>query len=281
MGLLMAASLVLFSQTAWSKAPQKSEFDRLIKDSENLSLIQDRAQACAVLIRAVKSGKFDNETAAKLLEKNKKLARLFYTDQGFQSFLTGQSFFDQGKYKEALEHFRESIDSEKNNLSLLLGQIDSYLKLKNTSAAGQVSLEAEALSPFDPDVVSAKVQVLEARENWEPLFAVHLSKIPQPKRAETFKSFGVAALKLGKMVEAEKLFLDALALDRDYPEPHYWLGVMKEKEMGKSEFSQYKTRCAQLKLEDQASAKAAQKKYSKENDLCGFLEEVKKALLIP
>src|SRR4051812_9677357 len=78
---------------------------KAIREAENLSLIQNRAQACVVLSRALL--KADKKDQSVLKEKLSLLAKYFYTDKGFQAYVVGKDLFKKMKFSDALEKFTE------------------------------------------------------------------------------------------------------------------------------------------------------------------------------
>lgn len=107
-------------------------------------------------------------------------------------FLLGNIAFEQGRTREAIEHFRAAGDAgaEIPELPVRLGF--AWLKLRRWRDAGQAFESAIAIDPHNPLA-------------WQGL--------------------GVSQLRRREVEEAAHSLLTAIGYRHDAPQPHYWLGV--------------------------------------------------------
>jgi len=262
-----------------SNSRRTADVERLIKDAENLSLIQDRVQACSLLVRAQKSMNLNAGEAGRLRDKLGKLSRIFYSETSFQSYLAALALLDQNKPKEALDRLGEAAEAEHGNLDVVVAIARAQLKFKNFSAALKAVQEGRALSPHDIPLLQLKLQAQVGLEAWEDaLETAVLLGVLDDKSAQTLKDRGLALFKLGRKNEAEKYLSEAADTEKEFPEPHYWLALAKEKADPKPYFEKYIAQCQKLTPEDPSKLLAMRKKFERENELCIQVDEAKRRL---
>jgi tetratricopeptide (TPR) repeat protein len=237
---------------------------RAIRESENLSLLKDRLQACTVLNRTIK--KSNPQEAPLLREKLTQLAKYFYTDKGFQDYLLGKELFEKQKYADAVEKLAEADELEKGNVDVLHYLGLSQLWLKKLTLADAVVKRALIINPFDIEILRDQLSISCSLENWDEALKTgqSLNKDFSDTTALTLYFFGLANIQLGSKEDGEKLMNEALAKDSNLPEPYFYLGGTK-----------FETKYFEL-----CSVKAP-RVIERDPNSCIHLDEARKAMVAP
>ena len=233
--LFLGAAFFCASTLAADKpAKPTSLVDRAIKEAESLSLVQDRMMASQVLLRNIR--KLSKAEAKPLKEKLMTLSRYFYTDRGFQAYLSGKDFFEKKKYPDAVDKLTEADDLEKSNVDVLHLLTLSNLKLQKYEAAETTAARAAQVCPVDLELVRDQLATFVGGEKWvEAQKIVDLLTTDfEDGSAQTLKDRGLVTLKLEAKgedpdlakEEARRLFEKAHQRDPKFPEALYWLASL-------------------------------------------------------
>ncbi len=216
---------------------------KVIKEAENLTLLQDRELACATLFKAYK--KADPKDAAELKEKLFYFAKYYYTDKGFQAFLSGKEFLDKQKYQEAVEKLSDADELEKNNTEVMHHLSIAYLWVKKTKEAMDEATKSLQINPLDIELLKDKLAAEVATENWSQaiLTADELIKERSDSSFLTYYFRGLSYLKNDKKNEARQNFEMALSKEKKYAEIYYWLSSLYEPALAKNLMTKYDEIC--------------------------------------
>lgn len=202
--------------------------DRVIREAESLSLIHNRSQASAVLLRALNKAR--PPEAGVLRDKLFQLTRFFYSDKGLQAYQVGLEFFAQEKFFDAIEKFAESDEFEKGNIDVLHNLALSQYMTKKLDAAESTIQKGLQLCPLDRELHRDMLAVLVAQEKWSEALkkADQLAQEFNDNSGQTLKERGLALYKLSQKTEAKKALEIALKQAPQHPEIYYWLSQIKD-----------------------------------------------------
>ncbi|MDZ4677253.1 MAG: hypothetical protein SGI74_07045 [Oligoflexia bacterium] len=251
-----------------SSANSAMPLQRILREAENLSLNHDRILASNVLQRNLK--KASTADTPVLREKLLQLSKLFYTDEGFRAHLSGKELFAQQKYADALEKFQEADELEKGNTDVLHMLIISQVQLKKTALALVEHKRAIQMCPIDIELQKDYLMILVAQEKWKEAIeqADLLAKEYNDTSTQTQKDRGHALYELTLKHDAKKAFEGAVHKDPRFPEPYYYLSLIKEKIEAQKLLTKYVNLC-----KDKSSMK-----YERELNLCSKQLEAEKRL---
>ncbi len=203
---------------------------KIIKEAERLTVIENRTMACNVLYRNLKKA---NKTAfAQLKEKLLALSRYFYSDKGYENYLLGKDLLEKQKYNDAAEKLAEANDLEKDNVEVLHLLSLAQLGMQKTNLASATSKRALQVCPIDSELMKDELSILSLEEKWSDVVKLSdvLIKEYGDGSAQTFKDRGLALYNLDRKPDSKKNMEQALAKDQSFPESYYWLGIIREKE---------------------------------------------------
>lgn len=188
--------LLFFSFSTWAADPASIALEQ----AQSLATKKNRAQACAVLRRAVE---LNVKSRVRLVEQVNLISKVFFTDKGQKAFEAGQaSFFDNPDL--ALTQYRQSLELEDDNILVLTSMAKVHLAKQDCEAATSLLQRARELNPYlgEPallelrslicakklEPVREKMKSLPSLDKWEENFVQYLSAQEsllqgQPKRA--------------------------------------------------------------------------------------------------
>jgi tetratricopeptide (TPR) repeat protein len=272
MVMVFFSTLVFFNASAAglkkSHGTVTAGVSKVVKEAENLSLMHDRTLACGLLVRTLKKSTPDESKILK--DKINSLARVFYTERGFQSYLSAKEAFNKGRFAEASEKLTEVDEAERSNIDVLFVLALAQMGSRNFAGADQTVQRALVVNPFATEFNRLALSVEVGKESWATAQKLgdDLLASGQDKTPQTQVLVGVAKLKLQLIDDARRLFLDALKQDSNYPETHYWIAQVVELK----EREKFLARYAELCKNKEAL------RYEKEVEICSHSEEVEKQL---
>lgn len=229
----------------------KSMTKRAIKEAENLTLLQDRLQACTGLFKAYKKAAKEDQLTIK--ERLFYFSKNFYTEKGFNLYLSGKELFEAAKYKEAAEKFAEADELEKHNIEVSHFLALAWLWQKKFKLATEANTQGLLINPLDDELVRDKLALDIAEENWETALETlgtleHLIGGSAALSGQDiyFKALTLSNLK--KKEEAKNLLLGTINKDKMYPESHLLLHELIADKMDKKHVMKYVELCKSKKL---------------------------------
>lgn len=234
----------------------------LITKAQNLSLQKDRLQATKILSRATLKEK--GPSRKELIEALRELAEVFYSDKGQQTFELGRSLDDSAP-SNAVDRYNEALALEPSNTSVLKALSRAYIGLNLCDKGLESANQGLAINPFDDELILLKAQNAVCLNKTEysklVLDLAELMKTNLRIHADFLKA--KALLAEGKLPAAEAQIDKTLATDPKFPEGHYYLGLLKQKN-GKDateQFQKYVSLCSDMSSEKK-------RKYRPEPKLC-------------
>jgi tetratricopeptide (TPR) repeat protein len=254
-------------------AESSNSVTRIIREAENLSSEQDRAGAANLILRQLKKTSAPKE-ARVLKEKLQFFTRYFYSEKGFQSYLVGKELFEKKNYRDALDKFSEADELEKDNVDVLHFMALTQLALGRADMAEGANKRALQMIPFDPELTRNLLAIQVAQEKWTEAVKTSdtLIKEHADGEAQSLKDRGLALLKVELKADARKYLELALAKDKAFPEPYYWLADLKEAAKETAETRKLLTKYVEL-CKDKVNLK-----YIREPNACIHLPEAEKKL---
>ena len=195
----------------------------LVQKAQNLTLQHDRLQASQVLIRGIQREPKGSAAHKELMKTLDELTSVFYTERAQGAFVAGESLA-QAKPREAIESFLEALRLEDGNLAVLKAVARLHLVLNECDKADGYVRSAEGLSPFSPEVILLRVQVLGCAKNSDgleaKLAAAHTDLEPVMKYVRVIEIKDLARRKEYKKAKTVLAGWEALA--PGYPEVSFW-----------------------------------------------------------
>lgn len=216
---------------------------RAIKEAENLTLIQDRYLACNTLYKAYK--KADEKEKKLLKEQLFYFSKNFYTEKGFQIYLSGKEQFEKDKYQEAVENLSDAEMLEKSNTDVLYYLTLSYLWLKKYDEAYKTIQKALSINPLDVEIYKNKAAVEFAEEKWaEVILTIEQQNKDFSAPGSLMHYFKVVATtKKEKTEQAIKTIETAIAKNKKYPEFYYQLSELLDGNKKEEVLKKYNELC--------------------------------------
>lgn len=224
-GVGILSTLLIFSVCSFVLAEGPPSVKKVLKEAENLTLLQDRLSACNTIYKAMK--KSSGASAKQLRERLFYFAKYFYTDKGFQNHLLGKELLAKDKFAEAAEKFAEADILEKGNTEVLHLLVLAQLWMKKPKLALETVERAIQTNPADEELLKDKLAVLAALEDWEKALELAQEMTKHGDNSGQTAYFkGLAQLKLGKTDDAKISLDQALNRDKKYAETYYWLSQL-------------------------------------------------------
>ena len=266
--LIIFALSFLLAQNSWSN--QKETYKDLISKSQNLSLQQDRLQACQVLIRALQKEAKSTPGYFELKASLESLSTLFYTDQAQAIFSQGESLFD-AKTKEAIEKYQEALKLEEGNVAILRALARAQLRTDDCRGAESTIKMAEAYDNGSAELYLLKLQGYQCRKDEMSLGDAIEGRLSEHESVEKYlKVFSVETNFLKKDLKKAKSLLNAWeSQSPDYPEVHFWKWKISSAQglVDKASGQKYLQLC-------KAMTPRKRKMFNLDVDLCKAIDEV-------
>lgn len=269
-GMLARFTLIVFvTACAFANAAIES-WSVAIREAQKSALAKNRKEATAKLIDAIKNEKPNSRPRARLLESLKTISEMFFSDKGQRLYETGQSSFFEST-DTALLRYREALEVEDSNLTILVAIARTQLSKKDCGSASTTLRMASQINPYSEAVqfLQSRVFLCEAL----PKEAVALLRAVPMDDPVVIVALASAHLQNGLPREGRALLQKALAKDGSYPEAHYWFwrANATQPAVADEHGRKYLALCKNLALK-------TRQKYLKEPHLCGQTQEVEDAL---
>jgi predicted Zn-dependent protease len=241
-----------------------------IQEAQKLALAKNRKAATAKLIEAIKIEKPASRARARLLESLKNISEMFFSDKGQRLYETGQSSYFESA-DTALLRYKEALDVEDSNLTVLTAMARAQLSKKDCASADATLKIAAQINPY-----SEAVHLLEGKtllcQNL-PKDAIAVLRADPSDDPVTSVTLASALWQNGSVRESVALLQRTLGKDGAFPEVHYWLWKASEAqaEVAEQHGGKYVALCKNLALK-------TRQKYLKEPRLCGQTQEVEDAI---
>ncbi len=166
------------------------------------------------------------EQAQKNLEKVEKRKQSSAEIQAL--FDAGLKLAAQGKYEDAIAQFQKALEKDPEQANIMGNMADSYFKLGKNAEAVELFQKAIAIKPDDAalytnlGVVLSKIPGKNAES--QEAFKKAASLNPAAS-AQNFYNIGATLVNNGKNQEAADAFRQAIAVDANFAEAYYQLGM--------------------------------------------------------
>lgn len=238
--------------------------------AQKQALNRDRKGATSKLIEAIKQEKQNQQNKRNLQLALKEISETFFTDKGQRLFETGQAaLYDNADL--AISKFRQSLDVEDGNISVLLGMARGQLMKKDCAATEATLKQASQINPFDENLKPLRAKALLCLNRLDE--ALELAKTENPDDAMALTTYAAIYLQNGSKKDFQSLIQKAIAKDGLFPEAHYWLWKTAgdSAEQAEVQGQKYIALCKNLNFR-------MRQKYFNEPRLCGQTQEVQDAL---
>ncbi|MBK9293727.1 MAG: hypothetical protein IPM57_04665 [Oligoflexia bacterium] len=224
---------------------------RAVKEAENLTLIQDRAQACSTLLKAYT--KTANKAYKKIFkEKLFYFASNFYSEKGFQLYLRGKEHFAKKNYSEAIDSFNEADAYEKSNTEILNFLTLSYLGAGKFSEAQSAIKTVKTINPLSAAHHINQSRLYYAQEEWGQLLEALEAQQKEGFKATQEQAFFklVAQVKALKADAALKQLEAGLSRFKKYPDIYYFISEYLTGEKKDNAIKEYNQLCKKQNLRE-------------------------------
>jgi len=195
----------------------------LIEKAYNLSLQKDRAQACTILINAIKQENLHNGNTTELKKALQQVSYMFYSDRAQQVYELALSL-RRTDPSQALQKLTEAQRVEADNMTLYTEMQRVLLIKGEASTVLENVLKKREQNPFDEQLVLLQAQALVYLGNW--------SDYKKLRDAFEIKKSNLQKYWLALDIEqdlyekspgkAKEALLAAQKVDAKYPELLYW-----------------------------------------------------------
>jgi predicted Zn-dependent protease len=244
----------------------------IIQDAQKSALAKNRKVATAKLIEALKTEKYPPKGRAKVQEALKNISEMFFTDKGQRLFETGQSSFYESA-DTALTRFREALEVEDSNLTILAAMSRAQLSKKDCAASEGTLKTAMQINPYSDTVKFLRAKTYLCNKSaTEAATLLKTEPLEDPVVAVTLAS---AFFEQGISKDAMILLQKAAKQDSSFPEVHYWLWKVNDEnpEAAEEQGLKYVALCKNMNLR-------TRQKYVNEPRLCAQTQEVEDAIKI-
>jgi len=144
-----------------------------------------------------------------------------------KSFAKGIKLFEQGKYGESIEAYKEAIEENPEEWSYYFNMGLAHKKLENKEEALEAFQKAVELNPESYSANKEMGELLAKSEKWAEAKEYYYKAVSLSQDdPDTYYNYGAVLSELGSTEEALEAFLKTIELDEEYADAYYQVGTI-------------------------------------------------------
>lgn len=242
-----------------------------IEQAQALAIKKNRREACAILRKSLEG---QGKSRARVLEQLNNISKIFFTDKGQKAYEAGQGEIFENP-EVALNHFRQSLVLEDDNLSVLVSLARVSMMKQDCESAAAFIDRARVLNPYDAEAAVFEISALYCLKKSEAQREKIKSLPALNKWEEGFVQYLTAQdlLRQGQAKRSMDLLQKFSDENPQFPEAYFYLakaGLEMKRDVDDWQ-ERYISLCKSISVRER-------KKYALEPRLCVALKEVEDEL---